>query len=705
MEDKTKEQLVAELAELRAQVTELKTVEIECKRAEEEAQRRASQAALIYDVGQRVSAKLELETLLSEVATAIRDAFDYYGVMLLLLDKENGILNLQAVAGSYMGSLPQDIQLAVGQGMVGGAAASGETQISGDVSQDPNFVRVAEEKTQSELSVPIKSGQTVIGVLDLQSDELDSFDEIDVEAMEALSGQIANAIENARLFEEARIHAEEQAVLNEMGQALTVCLNVEEVMVEAYRGITRLMDITDFTVGLYDPEKHEITFIFSTTESGIDEQIDVLSADQGLSGYIVRNRTGVLFEDNVRARQEAMGVPLVGEESQSWLGVPMIVGDRVLGVMFVQNYSKPRVYNRHTQGLLTSVANQMAIALQNARLFEQVQRRVREVQMLQSVAIAAASGGVRFEKTLQSTAEALGDEYGEVHIGIALLDRETNRLHRLANSGSLPTGEFPKEGIPVGEGVIGWVVRNAEPALIPDVRADSRYVGVLSGTRTELCVPLIADGQVIGIINIESHHVNAFTQDDMQLLLALADSLAVLVERARLFDNMEKMVKERTAKLRESMEEREQLQVDIIEAQKQSLRELSTPVIPIMNIPGMGTIIAMPLIGSIDSMRARDITRALLGGIRKHQAKVVILDITGVPIVGSGVASHLNKTIQAARLKGARTILTGISDVVAETIVDLGIDWSGIKTLRDLQTGLIVALNGMGIKLIVPGSR
>ncbi len=113
----------------------------------------------------------------------------------------------------------------------------------------------------------------------------------------------------------------------------------------------------------------------------------------------------------------------------------------------------------------------------------------------------------------------------------------------------------------------------------------------------------------------------------------------------------------------------------------------------------------MPLIGSIDSQRARDITRAMLAGIREHRAKVVILDITGVFIMDSGVANHLTKTIQAARLKGARAIVTGISDAVAETIVDLGIDWlgsdsgGGVHTLNDLQTGLVVALKSLGIKL------
>ena len=94
-----------------------------------------------------------------------------------------------------------------------------------------------------------------------------------------------------------------------------------------------------------------------------------------------------------------------------------------------------------------------------------------------------------------------------------------------------------------------------------------------------------------------------------------------------------------------------------------------------------------------------DVASALLAGIREHRAKVVILDITGVPIVDSGVADHLNKTIQAARLKGARTIITGISDAVAETIVDLGIDWSGVETLGDLQTALRVALAKMGLRI------
>jgi DNA-binding LacI/PurR family transcriptional regulator/anti-anti-sigma regulatory factor len=176
------------------------------------------------------------------------------------------------------------------------------------------------------------------------------------------------------------------------------------------------------------------------------------------------------------------------------------------------------------------------------------------------------------------------------------------------------------------------------------------------------------------------------------LLLRQRERAEAELEQA--YAEAERQVRQRTADLEREVAERKRaqeesarLQQEVIEAQKQAIRELSSPIISIME-----RIIIVPLIGSIDSQRARDITRRLLGGIREHRAKVVILDITGVSVVDSGVADHLNKTIQAARLKGAQTIITGISDAVAETIVDLGIDWSGIETLADLQTGLRAAL-------------
>ncbi len=140
-----------------------------------------------------------------------------------------------------------------------------------------------------------------------------------------------------------------------------------------------------------------------------------------------------------------------------------------------------------------------------------------------------------------------------------------------------------------------------------------------------------------------------------------------------------------------------------IQIQQQAIQDLSTPVIPLM-ATSQGGIIVLPLIGSIDTQRAQDILRAVLRGISEHRASIVILDVTGVSVMDTGIINHLNKTIQAARLKGAHVIMTGISNAVAESIVDgdwssHSIDWGAVETLADLQTGLQVALNKMAIVL------
>ena len=183
------------------------------------------------------------------------------------------------------------------------------------------------------------------------------------------------------------------------------------------------------------------------------------------------------------------------------------------------------------------------------------------------------------------------------------------------------------------------------------------------------------------------------TRDEMGMLAQAFNDMTAQVR------NMLHSEQEQRIRLEKAERARERLQQQVIDAQRLAIQELSSPIIPLMDTP-QGGIIAMPLVGSVDSTRARDITRALLVGIQDHRAKVVILDITGVPLVDSGVATYLTKTIQSARLKGARTIITGISDAVAETIVDLGIDWGDVITLDDMQTGIVVALNSMGIKLV-----
>ena len=132
----------------------------------------------------------------------------------------------------------------------------------------------------------------------------------------------------------------------------------------------------------------------------------------------------------------------------------------------------------------------------------------------------------------------------------------------------------------------------------------------------------------------------------------------------------------------------------MIQAQALQIRELSTPLIPLHT-----SILALPLVGTIDSHRASQIMETLLEGIARQQADVVIMDITGVPVVDTGVGNHLLQAAQAAELLGARVILVGISAEVAQTMVQLGINLSRIVTLATLQAGIEYALGFRGLAI------
>jgi PAS domain S-box-containing protein len=208
-----------------------------------------------------------------------------------------------------------------------------------------------------------------------------------------ISRRVSGYIENRRLLEEIHIHAEELAVLNELSHDLTVRLSVEEVLQETYRQAARLIDTTNFYIGLYEPERDQIRFALRVTQSEIDRQVSpVIAANQGLSGYIIQNRTSVLVEEDLPRRLEELGVGLVGEPALSWLGVPLMLGERVLGVMIAQSFTTPRAYSEHDRNLLIAIAGSTAIALQNAHLFEleqqaalQLSQRVRELDTLNDI--------------------------------------------------------------------------------------------------------------------------------------------------------------------------------------------------------------------------------------------------------------------------------------------------------------------------------
>jgi rsbT co-antagonist protein RsbR len=134
----------------------------------------------------------------------------------------------------------------------------------------------------------------------------------------------------------------------------------------------------------------------------------------------------------------------------------------------------------------------------------------------------------------------------------------------------------------------------------------------------------------------------------------------------------------------------------IIRQQQEAIRELSTPVLQVRE-----RLLILPIIGVIDSQRARQLTEQLLRGIRNNRAKVVVVDITGVPTIDSTVANHLVQTVEASRLMGASVIITGLSSEIAQTLVTIGVDLSKMNAVGDLQGGIEEAERHLGYKVIL----
>ncbi len=237
----------------------------------------------------------------------------------------------------------------------------------------PIFHEDPHDLIRSWLGVPLIVHDEVIGILTVDSVQPNYFTEDHARVAAAFADQVAIAMENARLFSETQRRVAELGTLTDVGQALSASLCIDEVLHLIYEQTRRVMYAENMIIMAYDQESREIECMFSNNP---DDALPGrrFPADTGMTGHIIQHRQPILLRDNVAEGIRELGLELVGQPSASWLGVPMLVGERVLGVIIVQHYSRPNVYDESHQVLLETIASQAAIAIENARLFEEIQR-------------------------------------------------------------------------------------------------------------------------------------------------------------------------------------------------------------------------------------------------------------------------------------------------------------------------------------------
>jgi PAS domain S-box-containing protein len=239
----------------------------------------------------------------------------------------------------------------------------------------------------------------------------------------ALLGEIARRvsgyIESRHLFEQTQARAEELAVLNEMSRTLTAILDVDAMIESIYHYTSRLMDTTNFYVALYEAQQDAVSFPLYAEGERI-RRVGPRRAGKGLTEYVIRTGEPLLIKENVSAWLEELGCDLIGQEAQSWLGVPMTIGERVIGVVAVQSYTTPQLYDEHDRDLLSAIASQVAIAIENARLFEQAQARAERERLVRTITDRVRQGTDReaiMRTTLQELGQMLGASKSIVRLG------------------------------------------------------------------------------------------------------------------------------------------------------------------------------------------------------------------------------------------------------------------------------------------------
>jgi GAF domain-containing protein len=351
-------------------------VAIENARLFEAEQRRAEQFRVISEVGRHITSILDVDELLGEIVRLLKDTFGYYLVTIGLIEGDEVVFKAGAKAGwdDFQFQTPR---LKVGgQGITVWVAATGEPLLVPDVSQEPRYLFQADAaETRSELAVPLKTKTAIIGVLNVESDQLNAFDESDLMVLQSLANQAAVAIESARLFRDTARQVRELRALTDASRIISSVLDQDQLLQALYEQITRIAPTDFYVIALYD-ETTNVVSIEINVDEGVHYPKDQYVLDKGLLKLVIHNRQPLRFY-SLTEEKATLDVEIVPSGSlkvnHGWLGVPMLYGDKVVGAIVVGSYQRGAFDEGHQQ-TLTSIANQAAVALENARLYEQAQQ-------------------------------------------------------------------------------------------------------------------------------------------------------------------------------------------------------------------------------------------------------------------------------------------------------------------------------------------
>src|SRR6202045_4847365 len=325
--------------------------------------------------------------------------------------------------------------------------------------------------------------------------------------------------------------AEVLATLAEIGEEVNASLDLDEVLARTAALIKRHIDYEIFGVLMFEGDGSYLKHRFAMGyPRGLVENLRI-PVGQGISGTAAATGHSVRVADPLTDPRYINAIDSVRSE----LAVPMMLRNRCVGVLDSQS-RHPDYFTREQQKILTLLAGRLAIAVENARLFEKVRAQADTLLLLNEVSRETGSI-LDVEELLRRAAEQTKRVIDYQILSIMLYDEEQKVFrHRVdVKHGQRVQGKLR---VAASEGIVGAAATLKEPVLVPDVTLDPRYLMVNPETRSELAIPMIHKGKVIGVLDLESPHLNYFTEDHLQTLSILAANLAVSLENARLYEQV-----------------------------------------------------------------------------------------------------------------------------------------------------------------------
>jgi len=529
---------------------------------------REAELAIINSVGEAMSKQLDIQTVTKIVGDKVKEIFQTEVTEILLLDHKTDIINIPY---SYYNGYRTYEPFLLGEGLTSKVIKSRRPLMLNTLQEQIKngaIIQSEEDKTESYIGVPIIFGGEVLGVVSIQSYEKNVYNQNNVRLLITLSTNVGVALHNANLFEttekllkETEQRSAELTIINSVGEAMSKqldVLTVTKIVGDKVREIFK-SEVTEIL--LLDEKTNMINVPYSYYKGY--QTVEPFELGAGLTSKVINSgKHLMLLSLSDQNYYGAITDENVGEAdlTESYLGVPILFNDKILGVVSIQSYNK-EAYNENDVRLLITLSTNMGVTLQNAKLFEETKRLLFETEQrtAELSVINSVQKGLAKELDIDGIYELVGEKIREIFnaqvIDIVKYDKTNCTIQ---DCYSFEKGDRTLLGPRPLKGYRKHVIETIKPLVInKDNEIESLKYGnvVVVGEKPKslVLVPMVAGEEVTGVISLQNlDHEDAFSEPDVRLLTTLSNSMSVALENARLFDETNRLLKEteqRTAEL------------------------------------------------------------------------------------------------------------------------------------------------------------